>query len=115
MPLPPQFRRRLKIRAIVTGSVLALAFTAWVLALDRQVRQRFAGARWALPAQVYAAPLDLYPGEAMSRSDFRRELERLGYRVTKTPESAGSFSVGTAKIAVVVRPFMFWDGLQPTQ
>src|SRR6185295_16724406 len=88
-PIPPVLRHRLALAGIVLLSVAVVSFSLWLMLLDRQVRQRFAGARWALPAQVYAAPLELYPGEPLGRNDMRRELERLGYRVTKTPESAG--------------------------
>jgi penicillin-binding protein 1B len=113
MPFSPQVRRRLKIAAIVTGSVLGLAFAAWMLALDREVRLRFAGARWALPAQVYAAPLLVYPGLNLGRKGFTRELERLGYRQVPLLGGAGTFTAKAGRIAVHTRPFMFWDGRQP--
>src|SRR5690242_10838004 len=112
MSLPPELRRRLKIAAIVTGSVLALAFAAWVLALDREVRLRFAGARWALPAQVYAAPLLVYPGLNLPRKGFLRELERLGYRQVPLLGGPGTFTVKKAdRVSVHTRAFTFWDGL----
>ena len=31
--------------------------------LDVQVKSKFEGKRWALPAKVYARPLELYPGQ----------------------------------------------------
>ncbi len=106
-------RRRLKIAAIVTSSVLALAFTAWVLALDRDVRLRFAGARWALPAQVYAAPMLVYPGLNLGRKGFVREIERLGYRPVPLLGGAGTYTTKAGTVTLHTRPFMFWDGLQP--
>ncbi len=113
MQLSPEVRRRLKIAAIVTGSVLGLAFTAWVLALDREVRLRFAGARWALPAQVYAAPMLVYPGLNLGRKGFSRELDRLGYRHVPLLGGPGTYTAKAGRVAVHTRPFMFWDGLQP--
>jgi len=113
MPLSPELHRRLKIAAIVTGSVLALAFTAWVLALDREVRLRFAGARWALPAQVYAAPLLVYPGLNLSRKGFVRELDRLGYRQGPLLGGPGTFTTRAGRVSVQTRAFTFWDGPQP--
>lgn len=105
-------RRQLLIAAAVAVSVGLLAFAAYLMALDRQVRTRFAGARWALPAQVYAAPLELYPGAAYSRDALRRELERLGYRAVRKLHGPGSFVVEARRIEMHTRPFVFWDGPQ---
>src|SRR5688572_16623232 len=100
MQLSPEIRRRLKIAAIVTGSVLGLAFTAWVLALDREVRLRFAGARWALPAQVYAAPMLVYPGLNLGRKGFSRELDRLGYRQVPLLGGPGTYTAKAGRVTV---------------
>ena len=110
--LPPEFRRRLLIAAVVATSVALLAFAAWLLTLDREVRTRFAGARWALPAQVYAAPTLLYPGVNLGRKAFTRELERLGYRLGRKVGGPGSYATRRGQVEVHTRPFMFWDGLQ---
>ncbi len=109
----PLFRRQLLIAAAIAASIGVLAFSVYLLALDREVRTRFAGARWALPAQVYAAPLEIYPGVALSRDALRRELERLGYRAVRKLEGPGTFTVGRARIEAHTRPFVFWDGPQP--
>lgn len=111
--LPPKIRRALLIGAVAGASVALLAFAAYLLALDREVRTRFAGARWALPAQVYAAPTLLYPGVALNRKTFVRELERLGYRLGQKTGGPGTYSVGRSRVEVHTRPFMFWDGAQP--
>ncbi|HUS24636.1 MAG TPA: penicillin-binding protein 1B [Candidatus Binatia bacterium] len=113
--LSPLLRRRLWIAAAALLSIAVAALSVWIMLLDRQVRQRFAGARWALPAQVYAAPLEVYPGGPLDRNAFRRELERLGYRAARTLEGPGTFTVGASRIEVVVRPFRFWDGAQPAR
>jgi penicillin-binding protein 1B len=106
-------RRGVKIGLLAAGSVLLLAFAAWLLALDREVRQRFAGARWALPAQVYAAPVLVYPGLNLGRKAFVRELERLGYRQVPLLGGAGTYTTKPGRVTVHTRPFRFWDGLQP--
>jgi penicillin-binding protein 1B len=113
IPLSPENRRRLLIGALAAGSAALLIFAAWLLALDSEVRTRFAGARWALPAQVYAAPTLLYPGVNLSRRAFARELERLGYRLGAKLGGPGSYATSRGKTEVHTRPFMFWDGLQP--
>lgn len=110
---PPKIRRWLLIGSVAGASVALLALAAYLLALDREVRTRFAGARWALPAQVYAAPTLLYPGVALNRKTFVRELERLGYRMGRKAGGPGTYSVGRSRVEVHTRPFMFWDGAQP--
>ena len=99
--------------AVLAASVGGIVFCFYLLALDREVRTRFAGARWALPAQVYAAPLDIYPNAPLSRNTFKRELERLGYRLVRKLEGPGSYAVGRERIELQTRPFTFWDGVQP--
>ena len=110
-------RRRSWIRyllaaVVAAASVAAIAFGLYLLQLDREVRTRFAGARWALPAQLYAAPMDLYKGLRLSQQQFRGELERLGYRLVQRLDGPGTFSSGPGRIDVHTRAFRFWDGLQ---
>ncbi len=112
--LSPESKRYLLIAGAAGACVSVLAFCIYLLALDREVRTRFAGARWALPAQVYAAPLEIYPGVGLSRNTMRRELERLGYRAVRKLEGPGSFTVARERIEVQTRPFAFWDGPQAT-
>src|SRR5689334_11445735 len=113
IPLSPEQRRRLRIAAIAAASIATLAFAAWVLALDHEVRVRFAGARWALPAQVYAAPTLIYPGLNLGRKAVARELERLGYRQVPLLGGAGTYTSKPGRVTVHTRTFQFWDGLQP--
>jgi penicillin-binding protein 1B len=111
--LSNESRHRLKIAALALASVLLATFAVWLLALDREVRLRFAGARWALPAQVYAAPTLLYPGVNLGRKAFLRELDRLGYRQVPLLGGAGTYTSKPGQVTVHTRPFVFWDGLQP--
>jgi penicillin-binding protein 1B len=58
-----------------TAVVLMLAisyggFLAW------QATSEFEGRRWDIPAQVYAAPLELFTGRALSAEDLVAELKR---------------------------------------
>ena len=64
----------------------------YVVYLDRIVTTQFEGRRWTLPAQVYAAPLELYAGEALAAPDLEHELQRLQYRRVDTLEQPGSYS-----------------------
>jgi penicillin-binding protein 1B len=71
--------------------VLAVAFTIWVVHLDRLVTQQFQGRHWSVPARVYAAPLELYAGAAVSAGDLEEELRRLHYRPGDPAAGAGFY------------------------
>ncbi len=91
---------------------MALVLTLWVFSLDRQIRQQFEGRRWTLPAKVYAQPLELYAGQALSADDLQRELQRLGYQHTNALRNAGNFQRRNGsedRIDMLSRPFRFAD------
>jgi penicillin-binding protein 1B len=96
---------------ILSGALVA--FSIYLLALDRDIRNRFAGARWALPAQVYAAPLELYPGLALGPEDLQKELERFGYRRLGDLGGPGTYVSAAHRFEIHTRSFRFWDGAQP--
>ncbi|WP_028007582.1 penicillin-binding protein 1B [Solimonas flava] len=111
--------RSVKIVAI-SALVLLLSiggvfFAGYLIKLDREIRDRFAGARWALPAQVYAAPQELYVGLPLNARDLVHELSRLGYREDAELGMTGTYSAGAQRVDLYARAFSFWDGPQPAQ
>ena len=101
---------------VVVACVGVLVVSATLIRLDTEIRTKFAGARWALPAQVYAAPLELYPGAYVSAGTLTYELRRLGYRALTQLEGVGSFVERDARqVDVFARAFGFWDGAQDAQ
>ncbi len=48
--------------------------------LDYNVRKQFEGKRWAIPARVYASPVELYAGYALTAEKFEALLKMLHYR-----------------------------------
>ncbi len=97
---------------VALASLGLIVFSIYLIVLDRDIRSRFAGARWTLPAQVYASPLELYPGLEYKPEDLRRELLVLGYREDRSLTGPGTFSLNKAQIDLVSRAFIFWDGPQ---
>lgn len=89
---------------------LLLMFSAYVYYLDVNVRSQFEGRRWAVPASVYARPLELYPGAPLGRERLLEELQALGYLRSDRPEGPGEFAVGEGKVVLATRSFRFWDG-----
>lgn len=94
-------------------SLAIVVLAVWMVRLDKDVRVRFAGVRWVLPAQVYASPLELYPGAPVTLAELRRELDRLGYRPSDELSGPGTYQLGAEELRVDVRAFAFWDGPQP--
>ena len=107
------WRRFLTWRYLLLGS-LVLA-VAWVIYLDIVIRVQFEGKRWALPAQVYGRPLELYAGSDLSPQAFHQELEQLGYRYAYRVSEPGTFSRNGSDFRVHRRAFRFWDGDAPAQ
>lgn len=100
---------------LVLGALLVggLLLSSYVLQLDQDVRARFANVQWALPAQVYASPLEVYPGLRLNQDEMLHELDRLGYRRLGAIDGPGTYASARGVLHVHSRAFAFWDGLQP--
>jgi penicillin-binding protein 1B len=94
---------------------VGLAGTLYSIHLDRVVRGKFEGQRWALPARVYARPLELYAERPLAGEQLQAELDRLNYRQTPSPKTPGSYSRDADRFLVYTRPFRFWDGQEPAR
>ena len=106
--------KRLALIAVALMLSIGLVVIAFdIAALDKEIRTRFAGVRWTLPAQVYASPQELYPGLNLNLADLKHELVRLGYRPVDALEGAGSFVARGDGLDIATRAFAFWDGAQP--
>ncbi len=94
--------------------VLALLLGGgYSLYLSHIVRVKFEGKRWAVPARVYARPLELYAGAPVTPEQLQFELELLGYRKVKHPRKTAQWSRAGARFVVHGRGFLFWDGREP--
>ncbi|MBK1703280.1 penicillin-binding protein 1B [Halochromatium glycolicum] len=115
---PSRRRRGLGIWAALFSTVFLLVLTAGLglglygVHLDKVVRSKFEGKRWALPARVYARPLELYVGRPMTQDALVGELQRLKYRETADLGRAGSFNTDGDRVLIRTRPFRYWDGAE---
>src|SRR5881394_2054188 len=109
--------RRARILRYFSYALLALAVAliAFALHLDVRVRDEFEGRRFALPARIYARPLELHAGLRIAPGDVEDELRELGYRTGGRDGESGWFSGHGNELDVAIRPFMFWDGAQPAR
>src|SRR5919108_2874248 len=101
------------LRFALLAFVLAVA--GFTLYLDIRVRSEFEGRRFALPARIYARPLELHQGLRIAQADVEDELRQLGYREAPPEGEAGWFSKKDNQLEVALRPFTFWDGRQPAK
>lgn len=88
---------------------------AYSLYLSQTVRVKFEGKRWAVPARVYARPLELYVGASIQPDQLQAELRALGYRKVKQVKSAAQWSGAGNRFALFSRDFQFWDGAESGQ
>lgn len=100
---------RNKFRLINLILILLGLGVIWTLYLDFQIKTQFEGKRWALPAQVYGRPMELFSGKMISTHDFRTELEMLGYRNAYRVQEPGTFTQSGTRFRVFLRDFQFWD------
>ncbi|MDT8311377.1 MAG: penicillin-binding protein 1B [Methylophaga sp.] len=94
---------------LVAVSVIGL----WLM--DNHIRAEFEGKRWALPAKVFARPLELYAGARLSINDLKIELQALGYQFTDAVAKPGQANVSGSRAVVASRGFELSDEQEPAQ
>lgn len=112
--------RRVKRRWIVLAlfaliiAAISLILGPRVMRLDRMVKERLEGRIWALPAEVYARPLELYPGLDLGPQALEDELELAGYRREDQPAAPGAYARRDGSFEIVTRDFPYPSGLEPS-
>lgn len=104
-----RFRRRYfnaggLLKACILLSVPAFAF---VIYCDARVRATFDDVRWQQPAKVYARPMILAPGAAVTSADLQLELDLLGYQRDPGLRYPGSYYRQESVFAIHYRDFAF--------
>lgn len=98
-------------RILLLVTVVIAGWCAWV---DYTVRRDFNSLQWALPARIYARPIELYQGAPVSPDELTAYLQRLGYQRSSQVTGPGQYSVEGATVSVHTRGFQFWDGHEPS-
>src|SRR5437899_7110927 len=91
-----------------------LGVSAFTLYLDLRVKSEFEGRRFALPARLFARPLELHVGLHIAPGDVEDELAGLGY-AQGPREAPGWYVRADNALDISVRPFLFADGAQPAR
>lgn len=103
-------------RAALYATPFLLAFlVAYLGYQDYTIRQQFEGKRWALPARVYAGPVELYAGTGMDAGQVQWLLDQLKYRNEPELSSPGAYVRKGGDLLVRTREFQFWDKLEPAR
>jgi penicillin-binding protein 1B len=97
------------------GLLIAVPLLAYTVYLDANIRKKFEGQKWALPAHVYTRPLELYLGQRLDNNLVQAELSELGYVQKSKLDRVGSFQTSESRLSIFQREFRFWDGLRPQQ
>jgi penicillin-binding protein 1B len=97
--------------ALALVVVVGVVFGIYV---DREVTHQFEGRRWTLPAQIYAAPLELYAGLPLLQADMEHELQRLQYRRVDRLERPGTYREQGSRFDIALRPARFADETRPS-
>ena len=104
--------RGLVLRLAAVGCMLAVVYGGY---LAWTATSEFEGRRWDIPAQVYAAPLELYAGRALSAEDLVAEVKRLGYREDPRLQGPGTYRLGLGRMELATRGFSFAGDIEPQQ
>ncbi len=107
--------RRILLAAAALCLTLLIAVTVYFFHLNSLITDTFEGRRWSVPAQVYAAPVELYAGAEFSLSEMIEELSRLGYSVNANLPAPGTFARRGRQLDVYLRAFAFPETTRASQ
>ena len=103
--------RNLLLLGFAVGLFMFISYMSY---LDFNVRNQFEGKRLAIPARVYANPVELYAGSSLSPEKLEALLNMLHYRNDVTLPAEGTFYKKGSQLVVKTRDFSFWDQHQPS-
>jgi penicillin-binding protein 1B len=105
---------RAQWRPVIAWILVAavLMFGSYLFWLNNNVTKQFEGKRWQVPARIYARPLEIYPGAALTPDELVAELDAAGYRPGSVRRVGGYLRRGDT-FFINLRGFRFWDGDDP--
>jgi penicillin-binding protein 1B len=107
---------RFSMGVVASIAIFALLSVLYYAAsIDKEVREKFEGKRWDIPAQAFARALELYPAKEIQLEDIVFELKLLGYTETDTIARSGKFKRHKHGLEMKTREFLFWDGKEKSR
>lgn len=96
--------------------LLSLFFVAgYALLLDYRLRAHFEGKKWQLPAHVYAAAPEWFPGHAVTADELETQLQLLQFRRDVGLGATATYTRNGDQIRLRTRAFRFWDRVEPAR
>jgi penicillin-binding protein 1B len=105
-----KYRKKLWWKLLLGLVVIGLAVTIY---LDVIIRSTFSDKKWSVPSTVYARPLEIYQGAALTLADLKNELGQLGYSFVSQLEKPGQAIVSGDQVKIYTPGFQFTDDLEP--
>lgn len=97
------------LRLVLIGAFAAAAIAASALAgylyvdFSHRIDERLRGERTRTAPRIFARPLELRPGQALTDLELVERLNDLGYANRARPDEPGRFAVGQQAVALVPR------------
>lgn len=101
--------------AALAALVIGVGFATYAALIGIQISREFESRHWDLPAQVYATPLELYPGRRIALQDLVAELRRLGYREADAADRPGRYRRRPNGLEVMTRAFRYGNEEEPSR
>src|SRR5690606_18511663 len=92
-----------------------VGFATYAAILGVEISREFEARRWDLPAQVFATPLELYPGQRLATENLVAELRRLGYRDAAAVDRPGRYRVRGGALDVFTRAYRYGAEDEPAR
>ncbi|MEK7990528.1 MAG: penicillin-binding protein 1B [Thiotrichaceae bacterium] len=108
----PRSRFRWRWLLLILLVAPAFSYLSW---LDIKIREQFEGKRWALPARVYARPLELFADRPLTQEMLHSELKAVGYKKASQLDAPGTYKKRGSDYYVHTRKFQFWDAIEPSR
>ncbi len=87
----------------------------YLVFLDARITATFTDKMWALPAKVYARPLELFEGASLDPDDLAYELDILGYRKVGYARGPGQVARNRGRFEIYTRGFDFPGEREPAR
>ena len=94
---------------LLLAALSSVALGAYLYYLNDMITGTFEGRRWSVPAQVYAQPVELFPGADLTLADLTGELTRLGYQVHANLPAPGTYARRGQDLDIYLRAFAFLE------
>lgn len=103
-------------RFTLFGIMLAIGFLVpYTWRVDRFIKDDFARLSWQIPTRVYAEPLMLTPGQALSKEALAIELAASRYRKLDQLNGSGSYTERDGAYTIHTRAFTGMNGRLPSR